>query len=269
MLDGLLGHRRADPAWASWPSACSTAVPDDAVVVAVDLPSGVDPDTGETPSDARLGRRHRDLRAGQAGPAPAARGPGGRPAAGRRHRPRAAPARPGAGRRAAGSPPTSLRPGPCPGPRDDKYSRGVLGVVAGGSTYTGAAVLCSGAAVAAGAGMVRYVGPQPPTDLVRARWPEVVPGEGRVQAWVVGPGVDPRRRRAASATAIERALAEAVPCLVDAGALALLPEPRRARPCSPRTPASWPGCSSERGGATSSAPRSRPRPCATPGWRPS
>ena len=82
-----------------------------------------------------------------------------------------------------------------PGPADDKYSRGVLGVVAGGEGYTGAAVLCVTAAVAAGAGMVRYVGPPTPTALVRAvPCPEAVHGDGRVQAWVVGPGLDPAER---------------------------------------------------------------------------
>lgn len=94
--------------------------------------------------------------------------------------------------------------------------------MAGGATYTGAAVLCTGAAVAAGAGMVRYVGPQPPTELVRARWPEVVPGEGRVQAWVLGPGVDVDADRE-QAEAARRALARGGPCVVDAGALELLP----------------------------------------------
>ncbi|MGJ3279915.1 NAD(P)H-hydrate dehydratase, partial [Mycobacterium tuberculosis] len=37
---------------------------------------------------------------------------------------------------------------PVPGPRDDKYTQGVTGVLAGSSTYPGAAVLCTGAAVA-------------------------------------------------------------------------------------------------------------------------
>ncbi|MFN2318165.1 MAG: NAD(P)H-hydrate epimerase, partial [Dermatophilaceae bacterium] len=41
---------------------------------------------------------------------------------------------------------------PVPGPMDDKYSRGVLGVVAGSEDYPGAAVLTVTAAVAAGAG---------------------------------------------------------------------------------------------------------------------
>src|SRR5690606_16325184 len=62
---------------------------------------------------------------------------------------------------------------PVPGPTDDKYSRGVLGVVAGSVDFPGAAVLTTTAAVAAGAGMVRYVGPRRPSDLVLAAVPEV------------------------------------------------------------------------------------------------
>ncbi|HVQ90130.1 MAG TPA: NAD(P)H-hydrate epimerase, partial [Mycobacteriales bacterium] len=82
---------------------------------------------------------------------------------------------------------------PRPGADSDKYTRGVVGVVAGSAQYTGAAVLSAGAAVHGGAGMVRYVGSA--ADAVRARWPEVViaagpPSEaGRVQAWVAGPGL--------------------------------------------------------------------------------
>lgn len=61
---------------------------------------------------------------------------------------------------------------PVPGPRDDKYTQGVTGVLAGSSTYPGAAVLCSGAAVAATSGMVRYAGSA--AGEVLARWPEVI-----------------------------------------------------------------------------------------------
>lgn len=120
---------------------------------------------------------------------------------------------------------------PVPGPGDDKYSRGVLGVVAGGETYPGAAVLCTSAAVLAGAGMVRYVGPPTPTDHVLHVCPEVVPGPGRVQAWVLGPGVDAgddSDAGAAQVTAIREALASAQPCVVDAGALELLTGRREA-----------------------------------------
>ncbi|WP_251153569.1 bifunctional ADP-dependent NAD(P)H-hydrate dehydratase/NAD(P)H-hydrate epimerase [Cellulosimicrobium sp. Marseille-Q4280] len=78
---------------------------------------------------------------------------------------------------------------PVPGPTDHKYTRGVLGVVAGTPTYPGAAVLVSTAAVRTGPGMVRYAGPDDVTRAVLAARPEVVPGEGRVQAWSLGPGV--------------------------------------------------------------------------------
>ena len=75
---------------------------------------------------------------------------------------------------------------PAPGPADDKYSRGVLGIVAGGEKYTGAALLAVTSAVCSGAGMVRYVGPATPTMLIRSQVPEAVFGAGQVQAWLAG-----------------------------------------------------------------------------------
>ncbi|MCX2733163.1 NAD(P)H-hydrate dehydratase [Saccharopolyspora sp. NFXS83] len=81
---------------------------------------------------------------------------------------------------------------PVPGASDDKYSQGVAGVAAGSATYPGAAVLAAGSAVQATSGMVRYAGPA--ADVVRSRWPEVVAtgsvaDAGRVQSWAVGPGI--------------------------------------------------------------------------------
>ena len=114
---------------------------------------------------------------------------------------------------------------PVPGPDDDKYSRGVVGIIAGGESYSGAAVLAVTAAVEAGAGMVRYVGTPTPEALVRAAVPEAVHGEGRVQAWVVGPGLDvtsTRRESAAQLAVARRALVGEEPVLVDAGGLDLL-----------------------------------------------
>ncbi|MGZ4744529.1 MAG: bifunctional ADP-dependent NAD(P)H-hydrate dehydratase/NAD(P)H-hydrate epimerase [Oryzihumus sp.] len=114
---------------------------------------------------------------------------------------------------------------PVPGPGDDKYSRGVLGVVAGGEHYTGAALLSVTSAVCAGVGMVRYVGPPTPTALVRAQVPEAVMGPGRVQAWVVGPGLDAEdgsEAGRAQVAAARDALASGEPCVVDAGALDLI-----------------------------------------------
>ncbi|HYO84865.1 MAG TPA: NAD(P)H-hydrate dehydratase [Dermatophilaceae bacterium] len=124
---------------------------------------------------------------------------------------------------------------PVPGPADDKYRRGVLGVVAGGEGYSGAALLTVLAAVCAGAGMVRYVGPPTPSGLIRAQVPEVVhgapTGSQRVQAWVVGPGLDPAEvtpAGRAQSDATRAALAGDLPCVVDAGGLDLLDGPRPA-----------------------------------------
>ncbi|CAA9293954.1 MAG: NAD(P)H-hydrate epimerase / ADP-dependent (S)-NAD(P)H-hydrate dehydratase, partial [uncultured Corynebacteriales bacterium] len=112
---------------------------------------------------------------------------------------------------------------PVPGPGDDKYTRGVVGVAAGSATYPGAGVLCTGAAVRGGAGMVRYAGTA--AEHVRSRWPEAVvtagkPSEaGRVQAWVVGPGMGTDD---AAAGLLRDVLAQDVPVLVDADGLTLL-----------------------------------------------
>lgn len=110
---------------------------------------------------------------------------------------------------------------PAPGRTSDKYSRGVVGVAAGSDQYPGAAVLCTGGAVRSGAGMVRYVGPPRATELVLARWPEVVAGEGRVQAWTVGSGAG-----SDAADRLRAAASTGVPLLVDADALAAYADQR-------------------------------------------
>ncbi len=99
----------------------------------------------------------------------------------------------------------------------DKYRRGVVGVAAGSEQYTGAAVLCTGGAVRGGAGMVRYVGDDAPAELVRRRWPEVVVGAGRVQAWAVGSGGGD-----GAADRLAVAFKDGVPVLVDADGLPAL-----------------------------------------------
>lgn len=106
-----------------------------------------------------------------------------------------------------------------PGPDDDKYSRGVLGFATGSDSYPGAAVLGVEAALHTGVGMVRYLGTQRPTALVLQRRPEVVTTDGRVQAWVVGSGQEAGPLDDAGVEARERALADAVPVVIDAGAL--------------------------------------------------
>lgn len=114
---------------------------------------------------------------------------------------------------------------PVPGPADDKYSRGVVGVIAGGENYSGAAVLAVTAAVSSGAGMVRYVGTPTPTGLVRAAVPEAVHGPGQVQAWVIGPGLDVTAEDPGAEAQRDLAheiLAGDLPVVVDAGGLDLI-----------------------------------------------
>lgn len=111
---------------------------------------------------------------------------------------------------------------PVPGPRDDKYTQGVTGVVAGSATYPGAAILCSGAAVAAHSGMVRYVGTA--AAEVVSHWPEIIAAEnlaaaGRVQAWVIGPGFGTGD---VQLEVLREVLATDLPVIVDADALTLL-----------------------------------------------
>lgn len=117
---------------------------------------------------------------------------------------------------------------PVPAPGDDKYSRGVLGVITGGEHYTGAALMSVTAAVTAGVGMVRYVGPEAPTDLLRRAVPEAVFGPGRVQAWLIGSGLDVDDASPQQLSTARDALASDLPILLDAGGLDLLERPRSA-----------------------------------------
>jgi hydroxyethylthiazole kinase-like uncharacterized protein yjeF len=66
--------------------------------------------------------------------------------------------------------------------------------------------------------MVRYCGNEEVAHLVRAGFPEVVVGEGRVQAWVVGSGGG-----GGAEQALRRALEDGVPLVVDADALQHVP----------------------------------------------
>ncbi|MCR1784260.1 NAD(P)H-hydrate dehydratase [Nocardioides carbamazepini] len=103
---------------------------------------------------------------------------------------------------------------PCPASDAHKYTRGVVGVRAGSAAYPGAALLSVAGAACGLAGMVRYDGDPAALDLVRAAHPEVV-GPGRVQAWVVGSGSD-----SGAEDAVRRSVADGVPLVVDADALA-------------------------------------------------
>ncbi|MBI1758444.1 MAG: hypothetical protein HYR62_04360, partial [Actinobacteria bacterium] len=126
-------------------------------VVAVDLPSGVDPATGEIPE----GHVVADVTVCFGALKPALLLPPATHAAGR-----VEVVDVGLGpclsadpvvRRLSGAQVGALWP--APRRTDHKYSRSVLGVVAGSRTYPGAAVMACMGAVRSGAGIVKYVGP--------------------------------------------------------------------------------------------------------------
>ncbi|WP_410873745.1 bifunctional ADP-dependent NAD(P)H-hydrate dehydratase/NAD(P)H-hydrate epimerase [Nocardia sp. A7] len=213
VIDGIVGISGRGPLRAEAAElVAAVRVP----IVSVDLPSGVDPDTGSVDGPAvtadvtvafgaykpvhalavpRCGRIVLvpiGLRLGEPGLA------------------QLEPAAVGAG-------------WPVPGPTDDKYSQGVTGVCAGSAKYPGAGVLCTGGAVAATSGMVRYVGSD--TEVLE-KFPEIVASAsisetGRVQAWVVGPGGG---TDSAARDRLAEVLATDLPVLVDADGLTILAE---------------------------------------------
>ncbi|MBB3084882.1 NAD(P)H-hydrate dehydratase [Geodermatophilus sabuli] len=219
VLDGIVGIGGAGALRPAAAALVERAVAGPGLLVAVDVPSGVDASTGAVTGAAvpaqhtvtfgavkaglvvGEGRRHAgvvhlvDIGLGAHLPAPSVRQLTDADAAAR------------------------IRP---PAAEDDKYSQGVVGIVAGSAAYPGAGVLCTGAALRTRPGLVRYAGTA--ADGVRAAWPEVIvtagrPAEaGRVQAWVVGPGMgtDDDARGV-----LAEVLATDLPVLVDADALTM------------------------------------------------
>ena len=112
---------------------------------------------------------------------------------------------------------------PTPGAADDKYTRGVVGLVSGSAAYPGAGVLSTGAAICGGAGMIRYAGTA--ADAIRAAYPEAVVQEGatpsdlRVQSWVAGPGMGTDD---AAHDLLADVLGTDVPVIVDADGITVL-----------------------------------------------
>jgi hydroxyethylthiazole kinase-like uncharacterized protein yjeF len=220
VLDGMLGiggrgALRADAAELAREAGAAAAL-----TVAVDVPSGIDADTGAVEGAAfpamhtvTFGAVKRGLVVGA-----------GRAHAGEIHLIDIGlgPYLPAATVFRLTDDDVSARLAP-PSASDDKYSQGVVGIVAGSATYPGAAVLCTGAALRTRPGLVRYAGTA--TDGVRAAWPEAIvtdgrPGDaGRVQSWVVGPGMgtDDDAR-----SLLAEVLGTDLPVVVDADALTML-----------------------------------------------
>ena len=225
VLDGIVGIGSSG---ALRPTAADvvSAIPPTALVVAVDLPSGVDADTGDVPGTAV--RADVTVCFGVLKPGllvdPGARHAGivelvdiGLPDVSPSGVVEVLTVRGAAARF------------PVPGANSDKYRRGVVGVLAGSGQYPGAAVLATTAASRAGAGMVRFAGPAAAADGVRAARPEVlvtalggsradeVLNIGRVQAWVAGPGIG---SEPVASGWVQRLLDTPEPLLLDADGIA-------------------------------------------------
>jgi hydroxyethylthiazole kinase-like uncharacterized protein yjeF len=232
IIDGLTGiggqGGLREPA-ASLARMTADARADGALVVAVDLPSGIDADTGETPGaaiQADVTVTFGTIK------------PGLLVDPGATHAGTVELIDIGLGPYLADPVAISLQAAdvaailPHPDAESDKYRRGVLGLLAGSDEYTGALVLACGGAIHAGAGMVRAVSAAPAIGVVRQYWPEVVlttydparaadavTSAGRVQAWAAGPGMG---TGATAHDLLARILASDVPVLVDADGLTVL-----------------------------------------------
>lgn len=226
VVDGLLGIG-GRPGLSGAMAGLAEAIPESAFVIAVDLPSGLDPAGEVAPTKSVLAGETVTFATAK----PVHLLPATRAAVGRLTIVDIGVPEPASAAVEQLTPSDVPAMWPVPDAGDDKYSRGVLGVVAGSARYPGAAVLTVTAAVEAGVGMVRYVGPEAATQQVLNAVPEAVPGQGQVQAWVIGPGLnaddttlDLRRQL----DACRNALASDLPVVVDAGALDLIEGPRDA-----------------------------------------
>ncbi|MEK7663422.1 MAG: ADP/ATP-dependent (S)-NAD(P)H-hydrate dehydratase, partial [Actinomycetota bacterium] len=109
-----------------------------------------------------------------------------------------------------------------PGPQDNKYTHGVLGVVTGSEKYPGAAMLGVEAAHRTGIGMVRFLGEKYPAELVLARRPETVTVSGAVDAWLGGSGMESTPDLNPDLPALAHAVLGLQPVVLDAGGFGFL-----------------------------------------------
>jgi hydroxyethylthiazole kinase-like uncharacterized protein yjeF len=121
-----------------------------------------------------------------------------------------------------------------PLPGDHKYSRGVLGLVAGSPAYPGAAVLASRAALSTGVGMLTAFSRGRAATLLSGAVPEAVvvdraddrftttPQAAKAAAWLIGPGLGDEAQDLDAASEVLAASA-GTPVVVDASALAVVP----------------------------------------------
>lgn len=145
------------------------------LTVAVDLPSGLQPDTGDTPG--QVWRADHTVTFGTNKPGVVLRPD----VCGVTHMVDIGLSATLPGARChvveSGDAAQFLRP---PGFADNKYTRGVVHVAAGSQRYPGAGLLCASGARHSGVGMVR---------AQAGGHPDVVAAQGRTDAYVVGPGL--------------------------------------------------------------------------------
>jgi hydroxyethylthiazole kinase-like uncharacterized protein yjeF len=229
VLDGLVGIGARGSLWepaAGLARAAADAHNRGTLVVAVDLPSGIDADTGAVPDPACTVSADLTVTFGCPKPGlllyPAARFVGDLAVVDIGLAP--ALARQGGPAVRVYTSATVREAWPLLGAESDKYDRGVVGIAAGSATYPGAAVLAVSGALAGSVGMVRYVGSA--ATQVLAAHPEVVATDrlsdaGRVQAWVVGSGLG---TDSAAREAVDAALDRRLPTVIDADGLTTLAE---------------------------------------------
>ena len=103
---------------------------------------------------------------------------------------------------------------------DDKYSRGVLGVITGSKSYPGAASLTTKASLRTGVGMIRFLtGEKDLNYLVLEKSAEIVIKDGQVQAWLLGSGIEKNGGKLKTRRKIKKALNQNLPLVLDAGAI--------------------------------------------------
>ncbi len=217
IIDGIVGLAAKPPLRQDAADLVGLANATGALRVAVDVPSGIEPDTGQVRGVAFLadvtvtfggvkpGLLIADAQAGTVVSVPIGMEMTGQPAD-----------------LIAMTDGSLQRLLPGPGTAADKFTGGLVGIAAGSPGYPGAPVLCVGGAVRTRPGMVRYAGAQ--AVAVLSQWPEVVaaatPAEaGTVQAWVVGPGMG---TEGSSIATLRWVLSQDVPVLVDADGLTVL-----------------------------------------------
>lgn len=122
-----------------------------------------------------------------------------------------------------------------PNQDDHKYTRGVLGVISGSTSFPGAAILNIEAAIRSGAGLVRYLGDAELIKEIVTNRPEAVFEFGEVNAYLIGSGLSWDSATEQIKSKIAVAMASKLPVILDAGALQLAQKSRHLQILTPHS----------------------------------